>query len=231
MGVTQSKENNVRIISLNMQMSTDKKWIDIFRNMTKGVSNYILCLQEVEKDTLVMLTKYLPIKVHYYDKENNICVFISSSYQLPTDIMVDSVHLNDIPAPLHLLKKVYYEGHTSKDYLLPYNQIKDWSAKSRLPDINKCLKKHMGSKRSIIAGDFNEPRGWPVSDRMKQFGYIDLGESVDKYTWPVYPFYQGEPSQRIDFIYAKGIELIRSSQYYEKDWLSDHLAVISDVRL
>lgn len=231
MGLNQSTENKVRIISLNMQKSTDKKWINIIKNMTTDVSKYILCLQEVEQETLKILIENLPIKIHNYDKENSICVLISSSYELPNDIMVDSVHLNDIPAPLHLLKKVYYEGHIFKDYLLTYNQIKEWSAKNRLPDINRYLKKHSVSKRSIIAGDFNEPRGWTVCERMKQFGYTDLGENVDIYTWPIYPFYQGEPPQRIDFIYAKGIQLIRSTQYYEKDWLSDHAAVISDVTI
>jgi endonuclease/exonuclease/phosphatase family metal-dependent hydrolase len=145
--------------------------------------------------------------------------------------MIDSIHLNDIPAPFHLLKKVPYEGHSKKDYHLTCKQIREWSAKVRIPEIEPYLRNHF-KKRSIICGDFNETSGWPVSEKMKKYGYIDLGEKINKKTWPAYPFYQGEPSQRIDFIYARGVQLIQSSQFYKrKNWLSDHVAVISDVFL
>ncbi len=228
MGANYSRKHRIfRIISLNMQMSVNRRWIKSLKNIIDGMRHYILCLQEVHLDMIQLLTDVFDLTIYRYCKSKNTCVLVSC--KLPNDLMIDSVHLNDIPAPFHLLQKVYYEGHSEKDYQLTKKQIMEWSAKSRLPEIEPYLKKHI-NKRSIIAGDFNETKGWPVSQRMKQYGYSELG--IGEKTWPVYPFYPGEPDQRIDFIYTRGVEQIQSGQYYEeKNWLSDHVAVISDVIL
>jgi endonuclease/exonuclease/phosphatase family metal-dependent hydrolase len=231
MGSSGSKNEKYkcRIISLNMQMSFSDKWIELFNEMINGWYNYVLCLQEVNRDMITLLINVFHLKLHRHNNLNNTCVLISGNF--PNDVEIDSIHLSDIPAPLHLLNKLYYEGHSQRDYFLTLDQIIEWSSNIRIPEIEPYLINHF-EKKSIICGDFNETKGWPVSKKMKEYGYNDLGENVDKKTWPAYPFYQGEPCQRIDFIYARGVRLIKSGQFYKrKNWQSDHVAVFSDVFL
>lgn len=227
---SREKKEKCRIISLNMQLSTDNRWLSIISRIVQDFSHFILCLQEADHDIIIKLKNYFYLDLFRYNKTRKTCVL--TSFSLPSDFIIDSIHLNDIPSPLHLLNDIYYEGHSFNDYNLSYDQIRIWAEKSRIPDLQKYVKKHASYTRSIIAGDFNETNEWPTASFMKKHNYKDLGREIDHPTWPVFPFYQGEPPQRIDFIYGRGVTLIQSFQYYEeKNWPSDHVAVISDILL
>ena len=81
-----------------------------------------------------------------------------------------------------------------------------------------------GAPRTIITGDFNTTPGTTPIDRMTGAGFIDTGASFG----PAVETYVGEG--RIDYVFVTP-DLIAGEATLGTEWASDHLPVITTVRL
>lgn len=247
---------DIRMISINLQVceSSDdmNKWYPLLMDTEADV----LFLQEINDEALsrlMQLDKKIKLLQWSYTEKRGTCVLRLTNFPYEKYLFMYSAHLDDIPAPLHIINNIPYEGNptdvSTMDQLL--NKCIEHRYHEIIPILHKAHEKN--EKISIIAGDFNEPSHldayqnihiqWPISILMHDKGYIDAyfyknnNENINiSYTWPRYPYYKNEPKQRIDFVYTKGIEsnnILYCDKYrsIEKEWLSDHYGVLCVARI
>ena len=158
-------------------------------------------------------------------------------------IYVSGLHLDDIPSVTHHLN---HKAYKSSEYIPLNTDMKDvlkLCVEHRAPKVKEELARAKSYTRAIIGGDFNEPShldldkiNVPVSKLFEKHGFVDTFRQANKdddmgYTWPASLLYKTEPEQRVDFIYAKNIKVVKSVVYEATKWMSDHKMVISDMEI
>jgi endonuclease/exonuclease/phosphatase family metal-dependent hydrolase len=138
------------------------------------------------------------------------------------------------------LNQRIYESNENLPANATVEDVLELCVKHRLPRLTAELEKAKPFHRAILAGDFNEPSHLdlqnlqvPVSQEFEKYGFLDsfrISNPDIGYTWPTGGLYTGEPSQRIDMIYTKNIEVLESVVYEEDPWISDHKMVITDMK-
>jgi endonuclease/exonuclease/phosphatase family metal-dependent hydrolase len=228
---------DLRVMTLNLQECVDvdtlKRWIDVCEEAEADV----LCLQELQAPELFQFLKMrFNGNLQFTDLENGTAVIHLGDSPVP--IHIRSVHLDDLPAPLHILANIPYADNPAD--VRDFADLWQRCEQARLPMLSAVVAEIPPTGLTIIAGDFNEPPGYPCDLMLKSIGFRDVVnvDNNDQHTWPHSPFYQGEPSQRIDRIYIRGgeernVRVVNSGRYSQPGgkggWLSDHYAVIADL--
>jgi endonuclease/exonuclease/phosphatase family metal-dependent hydrolase len=243
----------LRIITLNLCLECGDNKFNIAANVMSLLSKWkgdVIIFQEIEGYNLTELAKGLDMQILNTNHKEHTCVFINPKKLAVIDkyhvrklrgqkpIFIGAVHLDDVPAlPHHMHMMLYVSDMTlSLNYTL--DQIIELCKIRRLPRLRKELARANDSECAIIAGDYNEPSHYdlkgimtPCSVLMAKKGYVDTYKYMHPnrtgYTWPNKEYYEGEPKQRIDYIYTRGMKVEDSR--ISGDSHSDHKMVISDV--
>uniref|UniRef100_A0A6C0EUK1 Endonuclease/exonuclease/phosphatase domain-containing protein n=1 Tax=viral metagenome TaxID=1070528 RepID=A0A6C0EUK1_9ZZZZ len=248
----------LRAITINLcEENTIKnllKWINIFLSL-KGD---IIFLQEISTYDIEKLAFKINMKILNINNLEQTCIMINPKKVIIIDnnhikvkglknlnlnlnthmIYIGNIHLSDIPSITHHLNDKSYKSSVTIPLSYTMPRLLTLCKKNRLPRIKEEMKKI--SEYSIIAGDFNEPShldidiNVPISNEFEKNGFIDsyrFKNSSSGNTWPSGKFYQGEPEQRVDFIYTKNFKIIDSFTYETNNWLSDHKMIVTDLKI
>ena len=171
------------------------------------------------------------------------------------EILLIPIHLDDAPFTFYTIRGIPYErtpnNFTNKQEIVDSS----YSTKSKIiENILQYIKKHPNEKY-IIAGDFNEPshlddpyNEWIISKKFLEIGLIDSYRYIQNkkgvkptrdelgynYEGVTCCNEQGEtnfPDCRIDYIYVKNMEIVDSKILKKYKNYSDHMPVLSIVKI
>lgn len=222
---------DLRVMTINLQGSG--KILEWCKEWEEAEADVVLVQEITIEDVKILNAMKNTIRVQSFDEKWGTAVIWMSTLQKIKVECLLSVHLNDLPAPLHLLYGIPYEGQRE----IAMDDILHECSQSRLPELFSL----MSSPFAIVGGDFNEPSHldfndieWPVSSTLYQMGYVDVMQNFQReITWPRSPFYQRDPDQRIDMIYVRSDkwDVVYAGRYEFTNRLSDHYGVVCDLRL
>jgi len=230
------------ILSIDYSMYGEnvmKKVVDELNKLNKIKYYYI----STDNMGISIISKY-PIEKTEYSFVFNII------YSKINILKLIPIHLYDAPFTFFSLRNIPYHNTPLK-----FNNIKeivDLSYSTKSNEIEKILlylKNNMNEK-IIISGDFNEPshlddinNEWIISKKFQDLGMIDtyryinktirrdkLGYNIDGATC-CNILLNEEPISRIDFIYVKNLNIIKSSVLNQYSQMSDHIPVLAELEI
>ena len=173
----------------------------------------------------------------------------------PKEVLLIPVHLDDTPFTFYTIRGIPYDK--TPDCFKNKKEIVEssYSTKSKIVEnILQYIRKYP-NKKYIVGGDFNEPshlddpyNEWIISKKFLETGLIDTYRNIQdkKGTKPIRDIlkynYEGAtccndkgeieslPS-RIDYIYVKNMEIVDSKILKKYKDYSDHMPVLSVVKI
>jgi hypothetical protein len=208
-------------------------------NKTSDIPYYYITTDD---KSVTIISKYI-IK-----KTNNSFVF-DIIYAQDTIIKLIPIHLIDYPFTFYTLRSIPYQNTPS--IFKSKNEIVDLSYSTKSDIIEQILEyiKNNSNEKIIIAGDFNEPSHlddinnvWIISKKFSDIGMIDSYRHVNKkISRDAYGYntdggtccnilLEDEPLNRVDYIYTKNLEPVKSYVLKKYAHYSDHLPVLTEIK-
>ena len=218
-------------------------------SLVKKVYADILFLQEVQFKNLYLYAYTLGMRVLVYNSKQETAVLFNEQKFKRVDnyiikekitgkrVWVYNVHLSDIPSVVHHKENISYGGVPLEASM---DDIIFLCRKNRLPPMMKLLSKFESAStdKAIIGGNFNEPSHLdvphlklPVSKLLADRGFTDAFRNCyihkNGFTWPSNKYFKNKPSQRIDYIYVKNVDVLKTNTL---DFpFTDHKMVYSEM--
>lgn len=221
---------DLRILSINLQDCYTSEAVDKWWNEWLDAEADVVCCQE-----LWTFPNLSGAFIQTYDKKTG-CAVIWTDREMydkfHSILSIYSVHLNDIPSPLHYLHNLPYEGNPEPG--LSMNELLRECWRQRVPALIDIMSKDTLKHITILAGDFNEPlsQPYPVYTWLTHQEFVNQPTSI---TWPSPPYYVDHPKQQIDGIFVRdskqSVRILHQATYRSNKWESDHFGVICDIRI
>lgn len=231
---------DLRILTVNLQDCYTSQALQQWWNEWLEAEADVVCCQELwttadvlEKEGAVIQTidnktgcAVIWTNQHMFDKFHHI-------------LSIYSVHLTDIPSPVHYLHNFPYDGNPEPGLSMKELLAECW--RQRVPALMDALSSSSENRITIVGGDFNEPlhEPYPVYTWLTHQEFVNKETS---YTWPCPPYYKNHPQQQIDGIFIRDsrqsphrVRILHQGSYRSNNantkWQSDHFGVVCDLRV
>jgi len=216
----------------------------VARELNKRVASNNIKYNYITTDNklITIISKYIIQKT----KDNFVFDIIVSPDNI---IKLIPIHLIDYPFTFYSLRGIPYRE--TPNIFSSKNEIVDLSYSTKSDEIDRIINyvKNNMTEKIIIAGDFNEPSHlddkhnmWIISKKFSDIGLIDTYRYLNKkITLDEYGYntdgatccnilLEDEPLNRVDYIYTKNLEPIKSIVLKKYSHYSDHLPVLTEIK-